>query len=72
MCFGVGIYVGGNDDGSAGNSVDDDVKINLGIGLYMREGSGLGCGLGCGFWGSGDAMMVSKYATTSKLAIRPR
>ena len=60
MCFGVGICVGGNDDVSAGTSVDDDVNINLGIGLYMREGIGSGCGLGCGFWGSGDAMTVSK------------
>jgi len=60
VCFGVGICVGGNDDVSAGTSVDDDVNINLGIGLYMREGIGSGCGLRCGFWGSGDAMTVSK------------
>ena len=37
---------GGNDDGSAGNSVDYDGNINLGIGLGMREGIGLGWVLG--------------------------
>ena len=60
MCFGVGICVGGNDDGSAGTSVDDDGNINLGIGLGMIEGIGLVCGTGCGFWGSRDDMKVSK------------
>ena len=57
---GLRIYIDGNNDVSPGTSVDNDVNINLGIVLYMREGSGLGCGLGCGFWGSGDAMTVSK------------
>ena len=51
---------GGNDDVSAGTSVDDDGNIDLGIGLGMREGIGLGCGMGCGFWGSRDDMKVSK------------
>ena len=51
---------GGNDDGSAGTSVDDDGNINLGIGLVMGEGIGLGCGVGYGFWGSHDDMKVSK------------
>ena len=61
MCFGVGICVGGNDDCfSAGTSVDDDVNINLGISLGLREGIGLGCGMGCGFWGSHDAITISK------------
>ena len=64
MCFGFGICVGGNDDVSAGTSVDDDVNINLNMGFFIREGNGLGCGLGCRFWGSGDAMTVSKYAKT--------
>ena len=49
MCFGVGIYVDGNNDVSPGTSVDNDVNINLGIGLYMREGIGFGCGMGCRF-----------------------
>ena len=35
---------GGNDDVSAGNSVDDDESINLGIELGMREDIGLDCG----------------------------
>jgi len=47
VCFGVGIDVGGNDDGSAGTSVDDDGNINLSIGLR------------CGFWRSSDAETVS-------------
>ena len=51
---------GGNDDVSAGTSVDDDEKINLGIGLGIIEGIGLVCGMGCGFWGSRDGMKVSK------------
>ena len=60
MCFGVCIYVGGNNDVSAGTSVDNDVNINVGIRLYIREGIGLGCGMICGFWGSNDAMTVSE------------
>ena len=51
---------GGNDDVSAGTSVDDGGNINLDNGLGMREVIGLGCGMGCGFWGSHDDMKVSK------------
>jgi len=51
---------GGNDDDSAGTSVDDDGNITLSIELGMREGIGLVCGIGYGFWGSCDATTVSK------------